>query len=139
MSGKMHDLNASTRKKSERIKELQNLVRLADDYIRLKPIVEAIPQKGGFGKKREKYISEHDSEIRQYHAVKIKLDKALPDKKFRKSEWQTEIETLQQEYQAEADEAKELYLELKQVRDIQMKVNDALHDKQQNKNREWER
>ena len=48
------------------MKTLKDLIRLAGDYTRLKLVVDAIPAKGGFGKKREKYQAEHDSEIRQF-------------------------------------------------------------------------
>ena len=74
MSSRVFDLNDSTKAKAAQMKKLKDLIRLAEDYARLKPIVDAIPAKGGFGKKREKYKAEHDSEIRQFYAVKRKLD-----------------------------------------------------------------
>ena len=80
----------------------------------MKPIVDAIPAKGGFGKKQEKYKAEHDSEIRQFYAVKRKLDNAgLPGKKLTPKQWQAELEMLMEQYAAETAELKPVYSDLK--------------------------
>ena len=140
MSGRVHDLNASLREKSEQMKELKNLLRLAEDYVRLKPIVDAIPAKGGFGKKREKYMAEHDSEINQYYAAKRKLDSAdLPDKKLTLKAWQAELDRLSQVYTAESAELKPIHADLKKLRDIQYKVDTHLHDQQRKQNHQKKR
>ena len=140
MSGRVHDLNASLREKSEQMKELKNLLRLAEDYTRLKPIVDAIPAKGGFSKKREKYMAEHDREISQYYAVKRKLDSAdLPGKKLTPKEWQVELDRLSQVYAAESAELKPIHADLKKLRDIQYKVDTHLHDQQRKQNHQKKR
>ena len=140
ISGRVHDLNASLREKSERMKELKNLLRLAEDYTRLKPIVDAIPAKGGFGKKREKYMAEHDSEISQYYAVKRKLDSTdLPDKKLTPKAWQAELDRFSQVYAAESAELKPIHADLKKLRDIQYKVDTHLHDQQRKQNHQKKR
>jgi len=119
--------------RSARMKELKSLLQLAEDYARLKPIVDAIPPKGGWGKKHEKYMAEHDSEIRQFYAVKRKLDSYnLPDKKLTTKAWQAERDQLSEEYAADSEKLKPINADLKQLRDIQYKVNTAQHD--QNKN-----
>jgi len=133
MSSKVHDLNASLREKSDKIKELKDFLRLAEDYTRLKPIVDAIPAKGGFRKKKEKYMAEHDSEIHQYYAVKRRLDSAeLPEGKLTPKKWKAELDRLSQEYAAESTKLKPIYAELKKLRDIQYKVDTYLHDQQRN-------
>ena len=142
IDGRYGTLNATLKKKATRMKELDDLLRLADDYARLKPIVDGIPPKGGFGKKREKYLAEHDSEIRQYYAVKRRLDSALPDRKLTPKAWQVELDRLSQEYAAGQAEARSLWGELKKLRDIRSKVDTVLHDRQREqpqKNREYER
>lgn len=142
IDGRYGTLNATLKKKAARMKELDSLLRLADDYARLKPIVDGIPPKGGFGKKREKYLAEHDSEIRQYYAVKRRLDSALPDRKLTPKAWQTELDMLSREYAAGQDEASSLWGELKKLRDIRYKVDTVLHDRQKEqpqKNHEYER
>ena len=124
------------------MKELDGLLRLAEDYSRLKPIADGIPPKGGFGKKREKYLAEHDSEIRQYYAVKRRLESALPDRKLTPKAWQTELDMLSREYATGQAEASSLWGELKKLRDIRYKVDTVLHDRQREqpqKNHEYER
>ena len=130
LRGRYHKLNAAWRKKSERMKELDSLIRLADDYARLKPIVDDIPPKGGFGKKREKYMAEHDGEIRQYYAVRRKLDNAVPDKKLTPKAWKAELDKVGRECSADKREAKALWDELKVLNGIRQKVETVLHDRQ---------
>ncbi len=131
MSNKVFDLNDSIKAKADQMKKLKDLIRLAEDYARLKPTVDAIPAKGGFGKKQEKYKAEHDSEIRQFYAVKRKLDNAgLPDKKLTPKQWQAELDILMEQYAAESAELKPIYADLKKLRDIQYKVDSVLHEQQ---------
>lgn len=131
MSSRVFDLNDSTKAKAAQMKKLKDLIHLAEDYARLKPIVDAIPAKGGFGKKQEKYKAEHDSEIRQFYAVKRKLDNAgLPGKKLTPKQWQAELDRLMEQYATETAELKPVYADLKKLRDIQYKVDSTLHDQQ---------
>ncbi len=130
LSGDYFTLRDSLNTKSDRMRELQTLLRLASDYARLKPIVEAIPAKGGFGKKREKYLAEHDSEIKQYYAVCHKLDNAVPDKKLTVKAWQSELDRLSREYAVESRKLKPMWDDLKKLNDIQCKVDNTLHDRQ---------
>ena len=112
------------------MKKLKDLIRLAEDYARLKPIVDAIPAKSGFGK-QEKYKAEHDSEIGQFYAVKRKLDNAgLPGKKLTPKQWQAELEMLMEQYAAKTAALKPVYGDLKKLRDIQFKIDSVLHDQQ---------
>jgi hypothetical protein len=130
MSDEYHNLNASLKGKETRMKELKTLLRLAADYSRLKPIVDAIPAKGGFGKKREKYMAEHDSEISQFYAVRRKLDNAVPDKKLTPKAWQAELDQLSQEYATESAKLKPMWDDLKKLNDLQHKVDRTLREQQ---------
>ena len=117
--------------RAARMKELKDLIRLTEDYTRLKPIVDVIPPKGGWGKKHEKYMAEHDSEIRQFYAVKRKLDSYnLPDKKLTPKAWQSEHDRLSEEYATQSEKLKPINADLKRLRDIQYKINTAQHDQQ---------
>jgi len=129
MSSRVHSLNERTRSKAARMKELKNRIRLTEDFSRLKPIVDAIPPKGSWGKKHEKYLAEHDSEIRQFHAVRRKLN-SLPVKALTPQAWQTELDKLSREYAAETEELKPIYAELKKLRTIQYHASAFLHDQQ---------
>jgi len=132
LSSQYTKLNDAHKTKAKDMKNLQELIQLALDYTRLKPIVDAIPPKGGWGKKREKYMDEHDAEIRQFYAVKRKLDAHnIPDKTFKTTVWTKELDKLKEEYETESAEVKDLYADLKKLRDIQYKVNTALYDQQQ--------
>lgn len=130
LSGDYFTLRDLLNTKSERMKDLQTLLRLASDYAKLKPVVDAIPPKGGFGKKREKYLAEHDSEISQYYAVCRKLDNAVPDKKLTVKAWQSELDRLSREYAAESGKLKPMWDDLKKLNDIQHKADSPLHDRQ---------
>ena len=139
MSNTVHSTNESLRQKEKEIKKLKELIRNAEDYKRLKPIVDAIPPKGGFGKKREKYMADHDSEISQFYAVKRKLDNAdLPDRKLKVDDWQKKLDTLTDEYATESENLKPIYADLKKLRDIQYKVDTYLHDRQKQQQRKKE-
>jgi hypothetical protein len=136
VSDEYFNLRDSLKTKSERMKDLQTLLRLAADYSRLKPIVDAIPAKGGFGKKHEKYVAEHDSEISQFYAVRRKLDNAVPDKKLTPKAWQSELDQLSQEYAAESAKLKPMWDDLKKLNDLQYKVDSTLRDQQRSPQKE---
>ena len=63
--------------------------------------------------------------------MKRKLDNAgLPGKKLTQKQWQAELDRLTEQYAAETAELKPVYADLKKLRDIQYKVDSALHDQQ---------
>ena len=131
MSNMVHGTNEALRRKAARMKELKELIRLADDYARLKPVVDAMPPKGSWGKKHEKYMEIHDSEIRQFYAVKRKLDNAeLPDKKLTPKVWQKELDKLTAEYADEREKLNPIQAELKMMREIQHKADAGMHGQQ---------
>ena len=116
--------NQTAKEKSDRIKALNELIRLTEDYKKLKPIIDAIPPKGGFGRKHEKYMQEHESEIRQFHAVARKLEAAQKKGEvLNTDEWQREMAKLQKERKAESAEASALYQELISLYSIMSKIN----------------
>lgn len=71
-------------------------------------------------------MTEHDGELRQYYAVRRKLDNALPDKKLAPKAWQAELGRLCQEYAQLHEELTPIYAELKKLRDIQHKTDGVL-------------
>ena len=54
----------------------------------------------------------------------------LPGKKLTSKQWQAELDRLMEQYAAETAELKPIYADLKKLRDIQYKVDSALHDQQ---------
>ena len=130
-SHRMFGLNDKLREKAKEMKQLDQLLRLAQDYKRLKPIFDGIPPKGGFGKKRENYLEAHDSELRQYHAVRRKLNKEnIPDGILTPTRWQEQLDALKQEYEEMNAQVGPIYQELKWLRDLQCKLDTCLHDRQ---------
>lgn len=116
--------NQTAKEMSDRIKALNELIRLTEDHKKLKPIIDAIPPKGGFGKKHEKYMQEHESEIRQFHAIRRKLEAALsPGEEPKVSEWQSEKARLQTERDTESAEASALYKELNELYTIMSRLS----------------
>lgn len=135
-SNAVHDLNESARAKSTRMKDLENAVRSAKDYARLKPIMDAIPSKGGFGKKREKYLSEHDSEIRQFYAAKRNIEKCgLFGARIITKPLQDELKELSAEYATIDGEIVRIYADLKRLRDIQYKIESTQHEQEKHRQR----
>lgn len=85
-------------------------------------------------------MAAHDSEIRQFYAVKRKLDNAdIPGKKLTPEKWQKELDVLKTEYDAEKTEVSKINAELKPLRDIQYKVNTYLHDHQNDRQQQQKR
>ena len=104
---------------------------IANPHFHVMCPIRPLKEKGGFGKKQEKYKAEHDSEIRQFYAVKRKLDNAgLSGKKLTPKQWQAELDRLMEQYVTETAELKPVYADLKKLRDIQFKVDSVLHDQQ---------
>lgn len=135
-SNAVHDLNESARAKSARMKDLENAIRSAKDYARLKPLMDAIPPKGGFGKKREKYLSEHDGEIRQFYAAKRGMEKCgLSDARINTEPLQGELKKLSTEYAAIDSEIVRIYADLKRLRDIQYKIESTQHEQEKHRQR----
>lgn len=82
VSEEFEALSGSMKKKSARIKELQELIREGENYQRLKPVHTEL-NNIKFKKQREKFETSHDAELRLFYAarriLKEKLDgKPLP-------------------------------------------------------------
>ena len=128
----MHDFqdksNAKTaelKKMSVRMKELQNLIRYADDFKRLKPLYEEL-NAIKFKKKRDAFYSEHESELRLFYLAKRKLDASAPDHKIPLSEWKKELTELSESYTAESEKLKPIRVELKELYNIKSKLDTIL-------------
>ena len=122
-------LRISMNAKSTKIKELKDLLRLADDYEKLKPVFEklnAIKWKG----QREKFKAEHESELRQFYAVRRKLkEHSSPDGKYPKAAWRKELERIQTEREGEYARYKTLRDDLKTLWSIRQRVDGAIRQK----------
>ena len=68
---KSNTMTAELKKMSVRMKELQNLIRYADDFKRLRPLYDEL-NAIKFKKKRDAFYAEHESELRLFHLAKRK-------------------------------------------------------------------
>lgn len=104
----------------KRSKELRELLRCAELYNRFKPLhdqLTAIKWKS----KRERFKSEHESELRQFYLARRKLPNGIHI-----AEWQRELATLESENDAAYAEYKALRAELTKLLDVKYCIDCAL-------------
>jgi len=130
IKGKSNSMNAELKAKSSRMKELQNLIRYADDFKRLRPLYEEL-NAIKFRKKRDAFYAEHESELRLFYLAKRKLDAVSPDHKFPVPAWKKELKKLEVSYEKQSKELEPIRQELKELYRIKGKINYIL--RQQNK------
>ena len=104
----------------KRSKELRELVRYAKLYKRFKPLhdqLNAIKWKS----KRERFKSEHESELRQFYMARRRLPGGTHT-----AEWQRQLATMERENDAAYAEYKALRAELAKLLDVKYCVDRAL-------------
>lgn len=132
---KSNTMTAVLKAKSERMKELSELIRFAGEFKRLAPIYEEW-NNIKFKKAREKYRAEHEREISLFLLAKRKLDAAAPDHKIPVNTWQKELDSLTETYAAESERLKPVRAELKELYKIKSKIEPFLREETQDKNTE---
>lgn len=128
-------MTAALNAKSDRMKELADLIRFAGEFKRLKPVYEEW-NSIKFKKAREKFKAEHESEINLFLLAKRKQDAAAPDHKVPLKAWQRELDTLTAEYKTESEQLKPIRDELKELYSIKSKLGPFLREVTQDKNKE---
>ena len=124
-------LKGSMRAKSKRMEQLRKLIRSADIYHRLKPIHDEL-NSFKWKKPREKYKSSHDSELRQFYAVRRVLTEELKGEPINVKEWQREYDDLQAEYAGLRAQYNPLKEELVKLRSVQYQVSRVINERSQN-------
>ena len=81
------------KKKSARIKELQELIREGENYQRLKPVHTEL-NNIKFKKQREKFETSHDAELRLFYAARRILKEKLDGKPIALESMETGIRTV---------------------------------------------
>ena len=122
---KSSTMTAELKAKSSRMKELQNLIRYADDFKRLRPLYDEL-NAIKFRMKREAFYAEHESELKLFYLAKRKLDAAAPDHKIPLSEWKKELTELSESYADESEKLKPIRAELKELYSIKSKLDTIL-------------
>ena len=123
-------LRVSVNAKSKRAGELKDLLQLAADFKSLKPVFDelnAIKWKG----KREKFKTEHDSELRRFYAVRRKLKERFPDGKYPEEVWKKELLKVQKEREDEYQRYKAMQEEMKELWKIKQYIDDAARQMEQ--------
>lgn len=120
-------LKGSMRVKSKRMEQLRELIRSAEIYHRLKPIHDEL-NSFKWKKQREKYKSDHDSELRQFYAVRRVLTEELKGEPINVKEWQREYDDLRAEYAGLRAQYNPLKEELAKLRSVQYQVNRVINE-----------
>lgn len=115
-------MTAALNAKTDRMKELTELIRFAGEFKRLAQVYE---EWNGikFKKAREKFRVEHEREINLFLLAKRKLDAAAPDHKIPVKDWQKELAALTAEYKAESEQLKPIRDELRELYRIKSKLS----------------
>ena len=126
-------LRVSVNAKSKRAKELNDRLNMVSDYAALKTIFDemnAIKWKG----RREKFRTEHDSELRRFYMVRRKLNELCPDGKYPEAEWKAELAKVQKEREDEYARFKAMREEMNEILKIQHRIDDAARQMEQERN-----
>ena len=125
----IHDLNASMKVKSARMKELKDMIRYGEWYREAQPILRELCSTKN-AKRKAQIKSENDEVLRRYHIAKRILFEEKKTDRVDVSAWQSEVASLQDSYQEEYEKYKELSVETKTLRDINKYIDDAIRSTQ---------
>lgn len=117
---RLHSEKSNLDAKHSRMKELRELLIYAEQYERFKPIHDqlgAIKWKT----KREQFKAKHESELRQFYLARRKLTDGIQT-----TEWQRELDALEQDCEDEYAKYKPLRDEMKKLLDVKYCVDRAL-------------
>ncbi len=112
---------------------MRTIRKLYDDIEtlkRLQPVFDNL-QKIKFTRSKEKYKSEHDVELRQYHAIRRKLNIEFPDSKVSKAKLEAEYSRIQSEHEGTYAEFKELREESQKLWTVKYLTDVAKAQKEQ--------
>ena len=124
-------LKGSMKAKSKRMEQLRELIRSAEIYHRLKPIHDEL-NSFKWKKQREKYKSDHDSELRQFYAVRRILIDELKGEPINIKEWQREYDDLRADYSGLRAQYNPLKEELAKLRIVRYQVDRVIGDREPN-------
>ena len=132
MQGKIDTLKKSAAAKQSRIKELDELLRMAQYYVDGKPVADKL-RSIRFEKSRQKYKSEHEDSLRTFYMAERKLKPHFKDRKLPITTWRREREWLEQEYRDIQTELSPLYADVKKLWAIHYSIYEVQH-KQERQN-----
>ena len=129
MQGKIDTLKKSASGKQTRIKELDELLRMADYYKAGKPVADKL-RTIRFVKSRQKYKDEHDDTLRLFYMAERKLKGQVVDGKLPVAEWRAEKARLETEYRDLQQELTPLYADVKKLWAIHYNIYEVQHEQE---------
>ena len=126
MQDKIDTLKKSASGKQARIKELDELLRMADYYKDGKPVADKL-KTIRFEKSRQKYKAEHDNALRLFYMAERKLKGQVVDGKLPTAAWRAEKARLETEYRDLQQELTPLYADTKKLWAIHYSVYEVQH------------
>ena len=129
MQDKIDTLKKSASGKQARIKELDELLRMAQYYVDGKPVADKLGCIR-FEKSRQKYKSEHDDTLRTFYMAERKLKPYFKDGKLPITAWRRERERLEQEYKDIQTELSPLYADVKKLWAIHYNIYEVQHEQE---------
>lgn len=129
MQDKIDTLKKSASGKQARIKELDELLRMADYYKAGKPVADKL-KTICFEKSRQKYKSEHDEELRLFYMAERKLKGQVVDGKLPAAAWRAEKARLETEYRDLQQELTPLYADTKKLWAIHYNIYEVQHEQE---------
>ena len=129
MQDKIDTLKKSAFGKQARIKELDELLRMADYYKDGKTVADKL-KTIRFEKSRQKYKAEHDEELRLFYMAERKLKGQVVDGKSPTAAWRAEKARLETEYRELQQELTPLYADTKKLWAIHYSIYEVQHEQE---------
>ena len=129
MQNSISAMKASAGEKQSRIKELDELLRMAQYYVDGKPVADKLGSIR-FEKSRQKYKSEHDDTLRTFYMAERKLKPYFKGGKIPITAWRREREQLEQEYRDIQSELSQLYADVKRLWAIHYNIYEVQHEQE---------
>lgn len=129
MQDKIDTLKKSASGKQARIKELDELLRMADYYEDGKPVADKL-KTIRFEKSRQKYKAEHDDTLRLFYMAERKLKRQVVDDKLPAAAWREEKARLETEYRDLQTELTPLYTDTEKLWAIHYSIYEVQHEQE---------
>ena len=129
MQNKIDTLKKSASAKQSRIKELDELFRMAQYYVDGKPVADKL-RSIRFEKSRQKYKSEHDDTLRTFYMAERKMKPYFKDGKLPITAWRREREQLEQEYRNIQSDLSPLHADAKKLWAIHYSTYEVQHEQE---------
>lgn len=129
MQEQIDTLKESASGKQARIKELDELLRMADYYQQGKPVADKL-KTIRFEKSRQKYKAEHENVLRTFYMAERKLKDQWVDGKISVHAWRREKAKLETEYQMLQQKIKSLHTDTKKLWAIHYSIYQVQHEQE---------